>query len=106
MINKGWQTFFIFLAKYALHFASICYFSPVAASDATTKAMTLLTLLDIIVLTALTLSAIAITWAIADYFRMAQDTESEGWDLPPIDLDTRDLGGAEHRKAILKGGQP
>lgn len=72
----------------------------------TTKDMTLLTLLDIIVLTALALSAIAITWAIADYFRMAQDTESEGWDLPPIDLDTRDLGGAEHRKAILKGGQP
>ncbi len=68
--------------------------------------MTLLTLLDIIVLTALTLSAIAISWAIADYFRMAQDTESEGWDLPPIDLDTRDLGGTEHRKAILKGGQP
>lgn len=66
--------------------------------------MTLLTLIDIIVLTALALSAIAITWAIADYFRMAQDTESEGWDLPLIDLDTRDLGGAEHRKAILKGG--
>jgi hypothetical protein len=71
----------------------------------TTKAMTLLTLLDIIVLTALALSAIAISWAIADYFRMAQDTESEGWDLPALDLDTRDLGGAEHRKAILKGGQ-
>ena len=68
--------------------------------------MTLLTLLDIIVLTALALSAIAITWAIADYFRMAQDTESEGWDLPSIDLDTRDLGGREHREAILKGGQP
>jgi len=34
LINKGWQTFFIFLEKYALHFASICYFSPVAASDA------------------------------------------------------------------------
>ena len=66
--------------------------------------MTLLTLIDIIVLTALALSAIAITWAIADYFRMAQDTESEDWDLPALDLDTRDLGGAEHRKAILKGG--
>jgi len=23
LINKGWQTFFIFLAKYALHFASL-----------------------------------------------------------------------------------
>jgi len=68
--------------------------------------MTLLTLIDIIVLTALTLSAIAISWAIADYFRMAQDTESQDWDLPALDIDTRDLAGAEHRKAILKGGQP
>jgi hypothetical protein len=66
--------------------------------------MTILSLIDYIVLTALALSAIAITLAIADYFRMAQDTESEGWDLPAIDLDTRDLGGAEYRKAILKGG--
>lgn len=66
--------------------------------------MTILTLLDYIVLSALITGTLAITWAIADYFQLAKETESFDWDLPVIDIDTRDLGGREHRQSILKGG--
>lgn len=65
--------------------------------------MTLLTLLDIIVASSAFLGVLAISLCISNLLRLDRE-ESSGADLPPIDLDTRDLGGAEYRKAILKGG--
>jgi hypothetical protein len=67
--------------------------------------MTILSLLDIIVASSAFLGALAISLCISNLLRLDRE-ESPGADLPPTDLDGRDLGGAEHRKAILKGGQP
>ena len=64
--------------------------------------MTILTLLDYIVIAALIAGTLAITWAIADYILLANDAESPEWDLPPLDLDTHDAKGREHREAVLK----
>lgn len=66
--------------------------------------MTMLSLLDIIVASIAFLGALAISLCISNLLRLDRE-ESPGADLTPTDLDGRDLGGAEYRKAILKGGQ-
>jgi hypothetical protein len=65
--------------------------------------MTILSYLDYIVLASTFLASLAISLCINNLLRLDRE-ESPGADLPPPDLDGCDLGGAEHRKAILKGG--
>lgn len=67
--------------------------------------MTILSYLDYIVLASAFLGALAISLCVNNLLRLDRE-ESPGADLPPTDLDGRDLGGREHREAILKGGQP
>jgi hypothetical protein len=65
--------------------------------------MTILSYLDYIVLASTFLASLAISLCINNLLRLDRD-ESPGADLPPTDLDGRDLGGSEYREAILKGG--
>jgi len=67
--------------------------------------MNYLTPLDYIVITLMLAIPILLMHAIASYRKIANDAESPDWDLPPIDLDTHDTKGREHREGVLKGGE-
>ena len=66
--------------------------------------MTILSYLDYIVACSAFLGALAISLCINNLLRLDRE-ESHGADLPPTDLDGRDLGGSEYREVILKGGE-
>jgi hypothetical protein len=71
-------------------------------SNLTAIAMTILTPLDYIVITLILAIPILLIHAITRYRKIANDTESPEWDLPPLDLDTHDTKGREHREAVLR----
>jgi hypothetical protein len=64
--------------------------------------MNYLTPLDYIVITLILAIPITLMHAIASCRKIANDAESPEWDLPPIDLDTHDTKGREHREGVLK----
>ena len=64
--------------------------------------MNYLTPLDYIVITLMLAIPILLMHAIASYRKIANDAESPEWDLPPIDLDTHDTKGREHRESVLR----
>jgi hypothetical protein len=64
--------------------------------------MNYLTPLDYIVITLILAIPITLMHAITRYRKIANDTESPDWDLPPLDLDTHDTKGREHREGVLR----
>ena len=64
--------------------------------------MNYLTPLDYIIITLIFAIPITLMHAITRYRKIANDAESPEWDLPPIDLDTHDTKGREHREGVLK----